>query len=97
MSQKDMLPKMLLVRVRINPDGDGCTGLYGPFGILIAGGDEYHDSISAYIDGYVDALSNYHEVKVENWTLPSDHPETYNINWMPHDILDLPIEGMEKP
>ena len=39
--------------VRINPDGDSVKALYID-GILYKSGDEYHNDITAYLDGFIE-------------------------------------------
>lgn len=57
---------MKFTKLEIAPFGDGVTYLYLD-GKLITSGDEYHDSINTYIDGYVDAYKTLvKDVEVEN-------------------------------
>lgn len=87
--------RISVVWVKINPEGDGTSALYVN-GRMVEGGDEYHNKISARIEGWLSCLTfmgwpgNYQSV-----CLSGDDPRAYAIMCnLPDSFEELPFDRM---
>lgn len=83
--------------VHIHPEGDGSTALYQN-GEIITSGDEYHDDIGAWIDGFFSGIEHAgikHTKEALYVTDEScqDEQQKYDLVCDPPELLDDYPEG----
>lgn len=91
-----MVNKMLIQRVKIAPQIDGIEALYID-GKLETQGDEYHDDINAYLNGFIACIKKIEfPHSYEEYELPMEEEEL-NYEWItPENFSELPLKRMKK-